>query len=345
MPPALLRNNVLCLQELAHTSIWKCCWKSIPKKNLATSTHLSTCWGVNNRNLGTFHTDVENSFRPGKKRCKRSLMKEIFHPLGIGKRHFGNNYHIGSQGSRLSRIPDRRDVHENRCTGRYARTIHRRIIMIIKVCGMRDPENIREVAVLGIDWIGLIFFAGSPRRIIDNGQSTMAASRIPNCLLPIINCQLKRVGVFVNASQEEMMEMANTFHLDYLQLHGNETPDDCHALQKRGFSLIKAFQIATACDLEQTVDYEGRVDYFLFDTKCNSYGGSGKQFDWSVLEAYRGKTPFLLSGGIRPESAGAIRSFRHPRLAGIDLNSGFEIEPGLKDIGKLKEFLKSNSKS
>ena len=118
-------------------------------------------------------------------------------------------------------------------------------------------------------------------------------------------------------------------------------PEDCHALQKRGYSLIKAFQIATACDLEQTTNYEGRVDYFLFDTKCNSYGGSGKQFDWSVLEAYRGKTPFLLSGGIRPESAGAIRSFRHPRLAGIDLNSGFEIEPGLKDIGKLKEFLKA----
>ena len=102
---------------------------------------------------------------------------------------------------------------------------------------------------------------------------------------------------------------------------------------------IKAFQIATACDLEQTTNYEGRVDYFLFDTKCNSYGGSGKQFDWSVLEAYRGKTPFLLSGGIRPENAEAIRNFRHPRFAGIDLNSGFEIEPGLKDIDKLKNFI------
>ena len=193
--------------------------------------------------------------------------------------------------------------------------------MIIKVCGMRDPENIREVAALGVDWIGLIFFARSPRRITNNGQLTIdnGGKRYSDCQLSIINYPLKKVGVFVNTSFEELVETAAFFRLDYLQLHGNETPEDCHALQKRGYSLIKAFQIATACDLEQTTNYEGRVDYFLFDTKCNSYGGSGKQFDWSVLEAYRGKTPFLLSGGIRPESAGAIRSFRHPRLAGIDL--------------------------
>lgn len=206
--------------------------------------------------------------------------------------------------------------------------------MIIKVCGMRDPENIREVAALGGDWIGLIFFAGSPRKIMDNGQWTT-----DNYSKRYSNSHLKRVGVFVNASFETLTGTAALFRLDYLQLHGNETPDDCHALQKRGYSLIKAFQIATAGDLEQTAAYEGRVDYFLFDTKCSSYGGSGKQFDWSVLEAYRGETPFLLSGGIRPESIGAIRSFRHPRLAGIDLNSGFEIEPGLKDIGKLSIFI------
>lgn len=199
--------------------------------------------------------------------------------------------------------------------------------MIIKVCGMRDPENMREVARLGIDWMGMIFFAGSPRRIIGNEQPAKD------------NCPVKKVGVFVNASFEEITETARLFRLDYLQLHGNETPDDCYALQKRGYPLIKAFQIATAADLEQTTAYEGRVDYFLFDTKCNGYGGSGRQFDWSVLEAYRGETPFLLSGGIRPESATAIRSFRHPRLAGIDLNSGFEIEPGLKDVEKLNHFI------
>ena len=199
--------------------------------------------------------------------------------------------------------------------------------MIIKVCGMRDPENMMEVARLGIDWMGMIFFAGSPRRIKRNKQ-------------PISdNYPVKRVGVFVNAPFEEITETATRYRLDYLQLHGNETPDDCYALQKRGYSLIKAFQIATAADLEQTAAYEGRVDYFLFDTKCSGYGGSGRQFDWSVLEAYKGETPFLLSGGIRPESATAIRSFSHPRLAGIDLNSGFEIEPGVKDVEKLNHFI------
>ncbi|WP_300761821.1 phosphoribosylanthranilate isomerase [uncultured Parabacteroides sp.] len=213
--------------------------------------------------------------------------------------------------------------------------------MIIKVCGMRDPENIREVASLGVNWIGVIFFAGSPRRIFENGKWKMESGNTAcrNFQFSILNSQLKTVGVFVNASLEEMTEAASVFRLDYLQLHGNETPDECHALQKRGYSLIKAFRIATADDLCQTAGYEGRVDYFLFDTKCDGYGGSGKQFDWSVLESYTGSTPFLLSGGIRPESAAAIRSFRHPRLAGIDLNSGFEIEPGLKDIEKLRIFI------
>lgn len=208
--------------------------------------------------------------------------------------------------------------------------------MIVKVCGMRDPENIREVAALGVDWIGLIFFAGSPRSIINNEPLPTVNS---NRQHPNYQLSIKKVGVFVDATFEELTRTATLFRLDYLQLHGNETPEDCHALQKRGYSLIKAFRIATAEDFKQTAGYEGRVDYFLFDTKSDRYGGSGKPFDWSVLEAYQGKTPFLLSGGIRPESAEAIRSFQHPRFAGIDLNSGFEIEPGLKDVGKLKEFL------
>jgi phosphoribosylanthranilate isomerase len=147
------------------------------------------------------------------------------------------------------------------------------------------------------------------------------------------------VGVFVNATIESMMEKASAYKLDYLQLHGNESPEDCHTLQKRGYSLIKAFPIATKEDFEKTREYEGRVDYFLFDTRCEGYGGSGKRFDWSILTEYKGETPFLLSGGIRPENAEAIRNFRHPRFAGIDLNSGFEIEPGLKDVDKLKNFI------
>ena len=200
--------------------------------------------------------------------------------------------------------------------------------MILKVCGMRDPENIRQAAALGIDWMGFIFYAGSPRWVMANRP------------VPVLDTSsLKRVGVFVNATPAEMMETAARFRLDYLQLHGDETPDDCHALQKRGYSLIKALSIASEDDLRQTAAYEGRVDYFLFDTKCKGHGGSGRQFDWSLLDAYTGETPFLLSGGIRPESVLAIRSIRHPRLAGLDLNSGFELAPGLKDIEKLKKFI------
>lgn len=200
--------------------------------------------------------------------------------------------------------------------------------MIIKVCGMREPENIREVMELGIDWMGLIFYQRSPRSI--------ASRVIPE---DITSAPTRRVGVFVNATPGYIMEMAAVHRLDYLQLHGDESPDDCHAMQKRGYSLIKALPIARKEDLERTKAYEGRVDYFLFDTKCEGYGGSGKRFDWSVLADYDGETPFLLSGGIGPHSVEAIRAFHHPRLAGIDLNSGFEIEPGHKDVNKLKEFI------
>ena len=207
--------------------------------------------------------------------------------------------------------------------------------MIIKVCGMREPENVRQVAGLNIHWIGFIFYNKSPRSV-DKGQLTVNNF---NCPLSIVHCPLKRVGVFVNATVEQMLEAVINYKLDYLQLHGNETPELCYSLQKRGISLIKAFSIETKEDLKKVSDYEGRVDFFLFDTKCAGYGGSGKSFDWSVLANYTGDTPFILSGGINPDSVAAIKSFTHPQLAGIDLNSGFEIEPGLKDIDKLNTFI------
>lgn len=203
--------------------------------------------------------------------------------------------------------------------------------MIIKVCGMREPANIREVARLDVDWVGFIFYSKSPR-VTDGSflaDDTLFAGHHP-----------RRIGVFVDASPESMMEAVNTYHLDYLQLHGHESSEVCRSLQKRGYSLIKAFSIATREDVEKTQAYEGRVDYFLFDTKCEGYGGSGRRFDWSVLDTYQGETPFLLSGGIYPDSVKAICDFRHPQWAGIDLNSGFEIQPGLKDVNKLREFIR-----
>jgi phosphoribosylanthranilate isomerase len=204
--------------------------------------------------------------------------------------------------------------------------------MIIKVCGMCQPENIRQVAATGVDWIGFIFWAGSKRLCTTEPGAWETGKTAPH--------PFRKVGVFVNAPAEEMMETAARYGLDYLQLHGDESPELCHSLQKRGFALIKAFSIATREDLKRTAAYEGRTDYFLFDTACAGYGGSGKSFDWSLLEAYEGETPFLLSGGIHPGSLEAIRRFRHPRFAGIDLNSGFESAPGLKNIDKLTPFIR-----
>ncbi|MDH6356622.1 phosphoribosylanthranilate isomerase [Parabacteroides sp. PF5-9] len=206
--------------------------------------------------------------------------------------------------------------------------------MIIKVCGMRDPENILQVAQLGINWMGFIFYPQSPRYALskEDGQSFFQLTQEKS--------NFRKVGVFVDATVEQMIEMADKYKLDYLQLHGNESPEICQTLYNRGISLIKTSPIASINDMQATLPYEGYVDYFLFDTQCEQYGGSGKQFDWSVLSAYTGKTPFILSGGITPDSAEAIRQFHHPQFAGIDLNSGFEIEPGLKNSSLLHTFLK-----
>lgn len=198
--------------------------------------------------------------------------------------------------------------------------------MIIKTCGMRDADNIRAVSELGIDWMGFIFWAPSSRYVSEKPS-----------FLPT---RQKRVGVFVDARIEEVKSKADEYALDLIQLHGSESPAFCERLKANSRQqLIKAFNIATQEDLEQTRPYEGLVDYFLFDTKAKMVGGNGTQFDWSVLSAYQGNTPFLLSGGIGPDDAEKVRNFHHPQLAGIDLNSRFELSPALKDIEKLKQFI------
>ena len=199
---------------------------------------------------------------------------------------------------------------------------------LIKVCGMREVENIREVEALGIDLMGFIFWPKSSRYV-----SERPAYLPTNC---------KRVGVFVDEDPETIKKIAEDYALDAIQLHGSESPDYIHALRVDGgfAAVIKAFNIATAADLEATKSYEGIVDYFLFDTKGKSVGGNGEKFDWSVLEAYTGETPFLLSGGIGPDDAERVIAFHHPKCVGLDLNSKFEVAPALKDINKLREFIK-----
>ena len=195
--------------------------------------------------------------------------------------------------------------------------------MIIKVCGMREADNIREVETLGIDMMGFIFWPKSSR----------FASQRPDYLPK----NVKRVGVFVDEDPEQVKRLADDYDLDYIQLHGQESPS--YIFQLGGLHIIKVFNISTAEDLLQAQPYEGIVDYFLFDAKGKSVGGNGEKFNWDVLSAYNGSTPFLLSGGIGPDDATNVKAFHHPKCIGIDLNSRFELSPGLKDVAKLKEFM------
>ena len=206
---------------------------------------------------------------------------------------------------------------------RPTQPIMRPIKPIIKVCGMREARNIREVEALGIDLMGFIFWPKSSRYV----------SIRPNYLPQ----KVKRVGVFVNEDIEQVKRIAETYVLDYIQLHGSESPE--YAQQLRDWKVIKAFNIATTADLGITNLYKGIADCFLFDTKGKSVGGNGEKFDWSVLEDYTGDTPFLLSGGIGPDDAERVRAFHHPKCIGIDLNSRFETTPAIKDIAALQRFL------
>ncbi|ADV44030.1 phosphoribosylanthranilate isomerase [Bacteroides helcogenes] len=201
---------------------------------------------------------------------------------------------------------------------------------IIKVCGMTNADNIRNVERLGIDMIGFIFYPKSPRCLCE----------IPD-YLPV---HAKRVGVFVNESKDNVLMYADRFGLDCVQLHGSESPEYCRSLRNDGMRLIKAFPISHPKDLLAVSAYNGLCDYYLFDTKTPQYGGSGSQFDWNLLNRYNGTTPFLLSGGINPYSAKAIREFHHFRFAGIDLNSRFETAPGIKDVERIRQFLEEYKK-
>ena len=208
---------------------------------------------------------------------------------------------------------------------------------IIKVCGMRDTENIRAVDGLPVDLMGFIFWPKSSRYVSER------PSYLPT--------KCKRVGVFVDATIDDIKQKIEEYRLDFVQLHGHESPDYIRALRVvDGFPvdtrLIKAISVSSRDDIATYKDYEGLVDYFLFDTKCPSVGGSGLQFDWSVLSAYDGNTPFLLSGGIGPDDAERLHALRlldgfpMEKCAGIDLNSRFEVAPALKDVDVLQKFLK-----
>ncbi|HPY82605.1 MAG: phosphoribosylanthranilate isomerase [Bacteroidales bacterium] len=202
---------------------------------------------------------------------------------------------------------------------------------LIKVCGMRDQQNIEDIAALPIDIIGFIFYSKSKRYVGEHFSPTVHAS------LP---AHISRAGVFVNESIDFVCEMQKKHSLAFIQLHGNESFDYCLALKKKlSTSIIKAFQMSSDFDFETLNQYVHVCNFFLFDTKTTHYGGSGKIFDWNILEKYTGTTPFFLSGGIDSSLYKEITSFHHKALYGIDINSKFEIAPALKDIQKIKDFV------
>jgi len=200
--------------------------------------------------------------------------------------------------------------------------------MIVKVCGMGDTVRMHQLATLPVDMLGFIFYPKSPRYVVGK-IDPVEISKLPN--------YIHRVGVFVNATSEEIHEMAERYFLTSIQLHGNESPELCRELKAEGYTILKAFNISKENDYEA---YSPFCDYFLFDTPSVQHGGTGQKFDWTLLENYKGSVPFLLSGGIGPYDADAITQIDHPLFAGIDINSKFEIEPGIKDVELIKKFLK-----
>jgi len=202
----------------------------------------------------------------------------------------------------------------------------------LKICGMKEPANILDVAGLLPDYMGFIFFKGSKRYV--EGLTPVFVRDLPT--------EIKRVGVFVNEDLVKVAELATLFGLNAVQLHGDESPLYCAELRtelaEEGVAVIKAFGIDEDFDFAILENYLDLVDYFLFDTQTPQHGGSGKVFNWELLQQYKLDKPYFLSGGIGPESLEQLHQIADPRLFAIDVNSRFEIAPGIKDIDKLKNF-------
>ena len=191
---------------------------------------------------------------------------------------------------------------------------------------MREVENVKALLQLPVDYIGFIFYKKSKRYVEKE--------------LPKIDFQGKeKVGVFVDASVEFILEKSKKFNFVTLQLHGSESPDFCQKLKEQNFKIIKAFSVNDEFDFSKTKKYEASCDYFLFDTKGKLPGGNGFVFDWKILKNYEGEIPFFLSGGINDSQVEEVKSLNISNLHAIDLNSGFEIKPALKDILLLKKFI------
>lgn len=207
--------------------------------------------------------------------------------------------------------------------------------MQIKICGLREPENIREIAALQPDYMGFIFYPNSPRFAKNPDVS----------LLNALPASIKKAGVFVNENLENILTYIQKYDLDAVQLHGADNKRLCREIKEEAKTMvIKVFPIMASYNLKVTKEYEDTADLFLFDTKTDLYGGSGQKFNWNILHDYHGEKDFLLSGGISPDDVKAIRKIEHPKMIGVDLNSKFEIRPGLKNTALIRHFIEELNK-
>jgi phosphoribosylanthranilate isomerase len=207
--------------------------------------------------------------------------------------------------------------------------------MQLKICGMKNPQNIANIAALNPDYLGFIFYEKSKRYVGDDFTVGQAHA------LALQSKGIKKVGVFVNASLEYVLEKVEKYSLDLVQLHGEESVDFCMNIQKTNpnIQIIKVFSIGETFDFQQLEPYKPHCDYFLFDTKGKEKGGNGFAFNWDVLKGYDNEKPFFLSGGLSLENIKEVKKLGHLNILAIDVNSGFEIEAGLKDVDKVKRLI------
>lgn len=202
--------------------------------------------------------------------------------------------------------------------------------MKVKICGLNNQDNISQLLGTGLDFMGFIFYEKSKRSVPQGNLNEVFANSIS---------EVKKVGVFVNDSLDAIMEATKNYQLDYVQLHGEESPAFCAKVKEGGSKVIKAISVSNELPIKDLESYEAFVDFFLFDTSGKDRGGNGTKFNWQILTKYKLETPFLLAGGISMEDAFEIKKMNINGLYGVDLNSKFELEPGVKDINKVKQFI------
>jgi len=202
--------------------------------------------------------------------------------------------------------------------------------MKIKVCGLKYKDNITQIAVLDVDMLGFIFYKKSSRYV---------GNDIDKTLLNNLAKHIKKVAVFVDEPAENILSIQQQYEFDFIQLHGDETTNDCKVLKSLGINIIKAFSVDEFFDFSKTKPYQPYCNYFLFDTKGKEKGGNGYVFNWALLNQYTFDTPFLLSGGIGADNMHDALQVSHPQLSGFDINSKIEISPAIKSVQQVKYII------